>query len=68
MDVFQKLNDNGISIVMVTHELDIARYTKRTIIMRDGVVVSDAEVDPRSDAREELRRLDEEHQTVQLTS
>jgi putative ABC transport system ATP-binding protein len=66
MDVFQKLNDNGITIVMVTHELDIAHYTKRNVIMRDGVVVSDSVVDPRSFAREELRRLDEEHHAVQL--
>ena len=36
MGVFQKLNDQGITIVMVTHELDIANYTKRNIIMRDG--------------------------------
>ncbi len=66
MDVFQKLNNNGITIVMVTHELDIASYTKRTVIMRDGSVVSDSAVEPRFDATEELRRLDEEHQAVQL--
>ncbi len=66
MDVFQSLNNNGITIVMVTHELDIARYTKRNVIMRDGVVVSDTQVDPRSNAREELARLDEAHQAVQL--
>jgi len=35
MGVFQKLNEQGISIIMVTHELDIARYTKRTIVLRD---------------------------------
>src|SRR6266705_2837214 len=41
MGVFQKLNEQGITIVMVTHELDIAQYTKRNIIMRDGQVVTD---------------------------
>ena len=66
MDVFQRLNDQGISIVMVTHELDIAHYTKRNVIMRDGVVVTDSAVDPRNIASEELRRLDEAHQAVQL--
>jgi len=66
MDVFQTLNEQGITIVMVTHELDIAAYTKRNIIMRDGVVVSDSAVSPRTNAKEELRRLDEEHQAVQL--
>ena len=40
MGVFQKLNDQGITIVMVTHELDIARYTKRNVVMRDGKMVT----------------------------
>ena len=44
MGVFQKLNDQGITIVMVTHELDIASYTKRNVIMRDGRIVSDEPV------------------------
>ena len=39
MGVFQKLNDQGMTIVMVTHELDIAQYTKRMVVMRDGKVV-----------------------------
>ncbi len=41
MGVFQKLNDQGMTIVMVTHELDIAQYTKRMVVMRDGKVVGD---------------------------
>lgn len=57
MGVFQKLNDQGITIIMVTHELDIARYTKRTVVMRDGLVVSDAPVANRSNAEQELNRL-----------
>jgi putative ABC transport system ATP-binding protein len=40
MGVFQKLNDQGITIVMVTHELDVARYTKRMVILRDGKIVT----------------------------
>ena len=67
MGVFQKLNDDGITIVMVTHELDIARFTKRNVVMRDGCVVSDVLVNHRLIAAEELRRLDREHQAVQLT-
>ena len=47
MGVFQKLNDEGITIVMVTHELDIASYTKRNIVMRDGKIVGDTQVKPR---------------------
>jgi putative ABC transport system ATP-binding protein len=68
MGVFQKLNDEGMTIVMVTHELDIARYTRRNVVMRDGGIVSDVPVTDRFNARDELLRLDREHQAVQLTS
>src|SRR5208282_5494662 len=67
MGVFQKLNDQGITIVMVTHELDIARYTRRTVIMRDGQVVDDTPVRERLVASEELQRLQQAHQAVHLT-
>ncbi len=68
MGVFQKLNEEGITIVMVTHELDIASYTKRNVIMRDGVVVRDALVECRLMADVELRRLQEAHQAVKLST
>ncbi len=66
MGVFQKLNDQGITIVMVTHELDIAQYTKRTVVMRDGKVVSDTPVATRLNAEVELQRLRQAQQAVQL--
>ncbi|MDB6016512.1 MAG: transporter related [Pedosphaera sp.] len=66
MGVFQKLNDEGITVVMVTHELDIASYTKRNVIMRDGRIVSDVAVASRLSATEELRKLKEAQQAVQL--
>jgi putative ABC transport system ATP-binding protein len=66
MGVFQKLNDQGITIVMVTHELDIASYTRRNIIMRDGRVVTDEPVKNRFIAENELRRLREAQQAVNL--
>jgi putative ABC transport system ATP-binding protein len=66
MGVFQKLNDQGITIVMVTHELDIASYAKRNIIMRDGKVLSDALVKKRLNAENELRKLREAQRAVQL--
>ena len=50
-----------------SHELDIARYAKRNVVMRDGRVVSDTPVTRRLSAPEEMRRLDEEHHAVQLT-
>jgi putative ABC transport system ATP-binding protein len=68
MGVFQKLNEQGITIVMVTHELDVARFTKRMVILRDGKIVTDEAVNPRSFAETELQRLREEQQAVKLAS
>ena len=67
MGVFQKLNAEGITIVMVTHELDIARYTKRNLIMRDGRIVSDVPVKDRLVAEAELQNLRNAQQAVKLT-
>ena len=58
MGVFQKLNDEGITIILVTHEPDIAAYTKRNIVMRDGRILSDFAVKNRLCAADELKRLD----------
>jgi putative ABC transport system ATP-binding protein len=66
MGVFQKLNDAGITIVMVTHELDIASYTRRNVIMRDGRVVSDLPVADRLLATVELAKLRAAQEAVQL--
>jgi putative ABC transport system ATP-binding protein len=41
MGIFQKLNDEGVTIVMVTHEPEIAACTKRNIMFRDGNIISD---------------------------
>jgi putative ABC transport system ATP-binding protein len=57
MDVFQSLNNQGITIVMVTHEADIARYNRRCIVMRDGTVRSDSPVEDRLDARVQLAQF-----------
>jgi len=57
LDVFQKLNEQGITILMVTHELDVAQYAKRNLIMRDGRIVSDVTVSNRLHAPEEMRKL-----------
>lgn len=66
MGVFQKLNDQGITIIMVTHELDIASYAKRNVIMRDGQIVSDKTVAHRLESGAELGRLREAHEAVKL--
>jgi putative ABC transport system ATP-binding protein len=57
MGVFQQLNDRGITLIMVTHEPDIARFTKRNVVMSDGRVVSDTLVANRLFAGPELERL-----------
>ena len=66
--MFQKLNDQGITIVMVTHELDIAHYCRRNLIMRDGKVVSDIAVTDRLIADDELRKLHEAEAAAKLTA
>jgi len=68
MGVFQKLNDEGITIVMVTHELDIAHYCKRNLIMRDGRLVSDVRVTDRLIATDELRKIQEAEAAAKLTA
>jgi putative ABC transport system ATP-binding protein len=57
MDIFQQLNERGITIIMVTHEPDIAQYARRNVVMRDGLVREDAIVSERFDAALELERL-----------
>jgi putative ABC transport system ATP-binding protein len=66
MGIFQRLNDQGMTVAMVTHELDIARYCRRVIVMRDGLVRSDEAVKDRLIASEELAKLDAEQKAVQL--
>jgi putative ABC transport system ATP-binding protein len=47
MGIFQKLNDDGITVILVTHEPDIAEYAARRIVFRDGKVIEDAPVTKR---------------------
>jgi len=66
MGVFQTLNAAGITIVMVTHELDIASFCKRIIIMRDGEILSDEPNPKQHLATDELALLNQRERRVQL--
>jgi putative ABC transport system ATP-binding protein len=57
MDIFQRLNDKGLTVVMVTHEPDIAQFAKRVIIFRDGKISSDKAVATRPRATDVLKTL-----------
>ncbi len=57
MNIFQELNDQGITIGFVTHEDDIARFSKRTVVLRDGRITEDRQVTDRLFAPEELAKL-----------
>jgi putative ABC transport system ATP-binding protein len=57
MQIFQDLNDRGLTVVLVTHEPDIAHYAKRTIVFRDGKIRRDEPVVNRPRAAEVLRTL-----------
>ena len=70
MEIFQTLNEQGITILLVTHEHDIAEYSKRNIIFRDGKINKDILVERRRAAKEELLTMpqlidtDEEEEIV----
>jgi len=61
MGIFQRLNrERGITVLVITHEHDIAEYGTRIIACRDGQIVSDHPVAHRRSAEEELQALPEE--------
>ena len=57
MGIFQHLNKRGITIIMVTHEQEIATYARRNVMMRDGMILDDHAVSQRSDAAAQLQKL-----------
>jgi putative ABC transport system ATP-binding protein len=58
MDIFQRLNrERGITLVLVTHEPDIAAYADRVVVFKDGRIQKDYRVTAPRDAAEELRNL-----------
>jgi putative ABC transport system ATP-binding protein len=57
MEIFQTLNDQGLTIVLVTHEHDIAQFAKRVLVFRDGKIRKDDMVINRPNASEVLKTL-----------
>ena len=57
LEVFQKLNDDGLTIVLVTHEPDIAQFSKRSIQFRDGKIRRDEPIQSRPLASEVLKNM-----------
>jgi putative ABC transport system ATP-binding protein len=64
MAIFQRLNEQGTTIILVTHESDIADFTKRKIVFRDGRIISDtANTHPRN-AMEEFKNIPEDDDSL----
>jgi putative ABC transport system ATP-binding protein len=58
MGIFQRLNrERGITVVLITHEVDIAEYGTRNVTFRDGRVVADRKITNRRTAADELAHL-----------
>jgi putative ABC transport system ATP-binding protein len=58
MEIFQRLNrERGITLVLVTHEHDIAQYAQRVVVFKDGKIRKDYQVEDQRDAAEELKNL-----------
>lgn len=55
--LFQELNNSGVTVIIVTHERDIAQYARRIVELRDGHIVRDTPVAQRRDARDDLITL-----------
>ncbi len=60
MEIFQRLNrERGITLVLVTHERDIAEYADRVLVFKDGKIKKDYQIENRRDATEEIRLMPE---------
>ena len=57
MAIFQKLNKKGKTILLVTHELDVAQHTHRIVYLRDGIISSQEKIENPIDAEERLKQM-----------
>ena len=65
MTLFQELNEKGITIGFVTHEPEIAAFTKRNIVFRDGRIIKDVEAGKRVHASDALLELEDEDSRIE---
>ncbi len=63
MGIFQDLNDQGLTVLLVTHESDISDHARRVVLFKDGLLVDDHLVPRRRFAREELQAAEPVHAT-----
>lgn len=64
MNLFQKLNDNGKTIIFVTHESDIARFMKQSVLFKDGYIIRKEPITDRLNASEMLELLPVETEVI----
>lgn len=64
MGIFQQLNEQGKTIVIVTHEADIAAMCKRNVVFKDGKVIKDIRLETPTNAKAELAKIPVEIQSV----
>ena len=57
MEIFQKLNEGGSTIVMVTHEPDISQFALSSLIFKDGRIISNEKITERKNAKKELQKI-----------
>jgi putative ABC transport system ATP-binding protein len=57
MEILQSLNDKGLTIILVTHEHDIAQFAKRSIVFRDGKIRRDELIPHQARAAEVLKAM-----------
>jgi len=68
MGLFQELNRQGKTIIMVTHEPELATYTKRIITLRDGELISDKQLTEQRNALDDLTRWKQDHALLTETA